>query len=394
MKILYVGHTYTVRSNQAKIVALARLPDVEITLVTPQGWRGPLYSNKTEKFDNSLAPNVDHHIVRAFFTGREGAYFFSPAIFPLIKRVQPDIVHVEQGAYALSYCQILWGLKLFSPQSKALFFTWWNLPYRLRGLKRRAQDFNFAYSSCAIAGNEAAKSVLREQGFAKPVHVLPQLGIDLSAYSGINAEEHRLPGSFTIGYAGRISEEKGVLDLVRAAGQMKNKSAVSLYFVGAGEALDKVKQEAEQCGLPLVHHPAVLNDDLPRHLSIMDVLVLPSHSTPGWVEQFGHILIEAMAAGVPVVGSSSGEIPNVIGKAGLIFTEGNTNELAKCLDLLEENETERKRLIEAGRTRVRDNFTNEKIADMQFQIYESMMLEKAGVPKAAARTENASQTKR
>src|ERR1017187_6153923 len=172
MKILYVGHTYTVRSNQAKIVALARLPHVEITLVTPQGWRGPLYSNKTEKFDNSLASNVDHQIVRAFFTGREGAYFFSPAIFPLIKRVQPDIVHVEQGAYALSYSQILWGLKLFSPQSKALFFTWWNLPYRLSDLKRWAQDFNFGHSACAIAGNEAAKSVLRDQGFAKPVHVL------------------------------------------------------------------------------------------------------------------------------------------------------------------------------------------------------------------------------
>ena len=375
MKILYVGHTYTVRSNQAKIVALAKLPGVEITLVTPQGWRGPLYVNKAEKFDSLLAANVDHRIVRAFWLGSEGAYLYSPTIFSLIRKIMPDIVHVEQGAYALSYAQILLGLKLFSPKSRALFFTWWNLPYRLRGLKKMAQTFNLAHSSCAIAGNEAAKLILRNQGFTKQVNILPQLGIDLNAYSHLPAKNVRVTKSFTIGYAGRITEEKGVLDLVKAASLMKNRNLISLYFVGAGDALDKSKSEAEKNSIPLIHHPAVRNDELPRHLSIMDVLVLPSHTTPQWVEQFGHIIIEAMAAGVPVIGSSSGEIPNVIGNAGLIFSEGNTTDLAACLDLLQNNESERRRLIEAGRNRVEANFTNEMIAAAQMEIYEWMMLE-------------------
>ena len=375
MKILYVGHTYTVRANHAKIAALAKLPGVEITLVTPQGWRGPLYANKTDKFDNALAPNVDHRIVHAFFLGKEGAYTFSPSIFSLIAKIKPDIVHVEQGAYALSYSQILLGLKLFSPRSLALFFTWWNLPYRLHGIKKMAQAFNLSHSTSAIAGNEAAKLILLNQGFAKPVYVLPQLGIDLNAYSHLPAKNVRISESFTIGYAGRITEEKGVLDLVRAASLMKKKMQVSLYFVGAGDALDEVKNEAAKNGIPLIHHPAVKNDELPQHLAIMDLLVLPSHTTPEWVEQFGHILIEAMAAGVPVIGSSSGEIPNVIGNAGLVFSESNTTELAKCLDFLQSNEPERKRYIEAGRNRVEANFSNEKIAEMQMQIYEWMLLE-------------------
>ena len=51
MKILYVGHTYTVRANQAKIAALAQCPNVEITLVTPHAWRGPLYANRADAFD-------------------------------------------------------------------------------------------------------------------------------------------------------------------------------------------------------------------------------------------------------------------------------------------------------------------------------------------------------
>ncbi len=175
MRILYVGHTYTVRANQAKIVALAQLDGVEITLITPHAWRGPLYANRADRFDSSLAPNVRHHILRAAFIGKESAYLYSPSIFPLIRAVKPDIVHVEQGTYALSYSQIIWGLKMFSPASRALFFTWWNLPYTPRGIKMMAESFNLAHSACAIAGNAKARDVLQSHGFTRPISILPQL---------------------------------------------------------------------------------------------------------------------------------------------------------------------------------------------------------------------------
>ncbi len=62
-----------------------------------------------------------------------------------------------------------------------------------------------------------------------------------------------------------------------------------------------------------------------------DVFVLPSLSRPNWLKQFGRVLIEAMACGVPVIGSTCGEIPNVLGEAGLIFPEGQVEALAACL---------------------------------------------------------------
>jgi L-malate glycosyltransferase len=374
MKILYVGHTYTVRANQAKIVALAQFPGVEITLVTPHAWRGPLYTNRTDAFDTSLAPNVSHQILRAAFIGKESAYLLSPAIFGIIRRLLPDIVHVEQGAYALSYAQILWGLKQFSPKSRALFFTWWNLPYTLQGIKKMLESFNLAHSACAIAGNSAARNVLRSHGFSRPVYILPQLGIDLSAATPVY-ENARNNMQFTIGYAGRISEEKGVLDLVRAVSLMEHKSSVSLYFVGAGNALANVKQLASEHSITLLHHPAVRNEELLNHLANMDVLVLPSRTTPTWVEQFGHILLEAMAAGVPVIGSNSGEIPNVIGEAGFIFEEGDACRLAAKLDQLYHNVSERIRLSTMGRKRAADHFTHEIIAQQQMDIYEWMLQE-------------------
>ncbi len=382
MKILYVGHTYTVRANQAKIASLARIPDVEIVLVTPHAWRGPLYENRTDPFDSATTPNVQHHILRSAFIGKESAYLYNPAIFKLIKDFQPDIVHVEQGAYALSYAQILWGLKRYSPRSHSLFFTWWNLPYELRGIKHRAERFNLSLSASAIAGNQASKDILRERGFHRPIHVLPQLGVDVSMFQG---NPRRTNGTFRIGYAGRITKEKGVLDLVDAVARMENKERSELYFVGAGGELENVKRTAGANSVSLSCHPPVRNDVLSEHLSKMDVLVLPSRSTTEWVEQFGHILLEAMAAGVPVIGSSSGEIPHVIGNAGIIFNEGNSAELAADLDRLFGDPNERSSLMELGMQRVTEHFTHDRIAHAQKDIYDWLLAEGDSVGSLSAK---------
>ncbi|MDP4198948.1 MAG: glycosyltransferase [Bacteroidota bacterium] len=368
MKILYVGHTYTVRANHAKIAALARLPSVEITLVTPHGWKGPLYNNLTDKFEG--VSNVDHRILRAYFIGKESAYFFGPSLFSLIARLKPDIVHVEQGAYAVSYAQILLALKLFSRRSRALFFTWWNLPYEPHGIRRFLERFNLANSSGAVAGNNAAETILRDHGFRKPISILPQLGIDLDSQNPYGKSETK---SLTIGYAGRITEEKGVLDLLDAVGKIEDLNDVSLYFVGAGPALAEVKRRAAVRGIRFIHHDAVRNEEIPEHLALMDVLVLPSRSTPTWVEQFGHILLEAMANGVPVIGSNSGEIPNVIGDAGLIFQEGDLPALSDAIQFLRFNPRERSRLAQRAFERLQQRFTNDIIARQQIGLYEELL---------------------
>jgi glycosyltransferase involved in cell wall biosynthesis len=237
-----------------------------------------------------------------------------------------------------------------------------------------AERFNLSHSACAIAGNEAARTVLRDHGFAAPIEVLPQLGIDASLLTNTRKDFGVLEDKrFIIGYAGRITEEKGVLELVEAIGKLKKPNDVKLYMVGSGDALEEVRRLAAVHGVHLVHQPSVRNEELPEHLAKMDVLVLPSRTTPTWVEQFGHVLLEAMALGVPVIGSSSGEIPNVIANAGLIFEEGNTQELSARLELLRSNIPERERWSALGKTRVREHFTHEIIASSQMRLYEWMM---------------------
>lgn len=105
----------------------------------------------------------------------------------------------------------------------------------------------------------------------------------------------------------------------------------------------------------------------------MDVLVLPSVTTPRWKEQFGRVLIEAQACEVPVIGSSSGAIPEVIGKAGLIFPEGSASQLAGRLQRLAASSSLRRRLARMGRKRVLDLYTNQRIADRIHRIYRCLI---------------------
>ena len=82
----------------------------------------------------------------------------------------------------------------------------------------------------------------------------------------------------------------------------------------------------------------------------MDALVLPSHTTAVWSEQFGRVLIEAMAEHVPVIGSDSGAIPEVIADAGIIFHEGDVGRITQQLQELLSNET-RRCMMSGTRTR-------------------------------------------
>jgi len=91
----------------------------------------------------------------------------------------------------------------------------------------------------------------------------------------------------------------------------------------------------------------------------LDVLVLPSHTTPTWKEQFGRVIVEALSCGVPVLGSDSGEIPWLIGLTGggLVFPEGDVGALAARLRELRESPQLRERLADSGRAAVQSMFT-------------------------------------
>jgi L-malate glycosyltransferase len=373
MRVLYVGHTYSIKANQDKIAALTAHPELELLLLTPDRWIGPLYAHKTDIYEG---PKTQHKALRSLFIGKESLYVFATRLKESIEKFQPDIVHVEQGTYAAVFAQVLHLCYKVSPNAKATFFTWWNLPTPITGIKRVLEQYNLKRSACAIAGNADAATLLKQKGFDRPIYVMPQIGVNLDDYlQPVDSELRKTLGlsGFVVGYIGRLAEEKGVRDLIDAMSGSANEW--TLLSVGAGPMQSDLAKAQTEGSIRNVHVPSVRNEDIPRYLKLLDVLVLPSRKTPDWMEQFGHILIEAMAAGVPVIGASTGEIPNVIGDAGITVRPEAPHEIRTALKDLAANPELRHSLITKGNERVRQLYTHDQIARQQIEVYEWMMQE-------------------
>jgi glycosyltransferase involved in cell wall biosynthesis len=253
----------------------------------------------------------------------------------------------------------------------ALFFTWQNL------LRNYPPPFvwweraNYRRAVHALAGNQDAATVLRSKGYQGPLTVLPQFGVDPAIFvpaSTLCAADTPL----RIGYAGGLLPEKGLDLLLHACAGLQGEW--QLRLVGAGESRAALVALAAQLGLSArVRFDARLESDaMPSFYQGLDLFVLPSRTLPTWKEQFGRVLIEAMSCAVPVVGSNSGEIPNVMGEAGLLFAEGDVDALAGHLQRLLADPGLRAKLGQAGRARVLAYYTMQHIASQTVELYHAL----------------------
>ena len=187
-----------------------------------------------------------------------------------------------------------------------------------------------------------------------------------------------------MGYVGRLVPEKGLDQLLEACAALPG--AWQLSALGSGPERERLGTRAAALGIAerVEFLTPIPSTALPAHLHRLSCLVLPSRSLPNWTEQFGRVLIEAMACGVPVVTSTCGEAPHVVGDAGLVVPENDVAALAQALRLLQEDAALRARLSAAGRQRVLDRFTQASIAGQTVAVYERVLRERAGATGTGA----------
>jgi glycosyltransferase involved in cell wall biosynthesis len=167
----------------------------------------------------------------------------------------------------------------------------------------------------------------------------------------------RQSGDFWVGFVGKISPEKGWHVLIDALSQLpENTKAV---FAGDGPDVMKLNQEVKLRGLEgrVLFAGPMAPPDIRALYRQVDAVVVPSLTTPRWMEQFGRVIAEAMAAERAVVGSTSGAIPEVIGDAGLLVDEGDAGALANALRSLHQDDDLRNRLGQAARLRYEQEFS-------------------------------------
>jgi glycosyltransferase involved in cell wall biosynthesis len=370
MKIVVISHTYTAKINREKLYLLNN--KARVFLITPNFWKDDLMTIKAER-DKILK----HFIIKTIFNGHEKIYFYFPSFFIKILEIKPDIIYVEQGADALSYFQSILAKKLFWPKAKTVFFTWMNLPYRNPFPLNIIEKFNLKNTDCAICGNQDAKEILRKRGYKGPIEVMPQLGIDPELFKNKNADGLRarlgINKEFLIGFFGRFVVEKGILTMIDALKDLKGDWKCLL--IGRGPLKEEIVRKINSYNLKdrfIILNP-VPHEKLIDYFNILDLYILPSETTHFWKEQFGHAILEAMACEVPVIGSNSGEIPNVIGDAGLIFKEGDSNDLREKIQFLMNNPEARKALALKGRKRVIEKYTHEKLAERTYELFKKII---------------------
>ncbi|MEH2248970.1 hormogonium polysaccharide biosynthesis glycosyltransferase HpsO [Nostoc sp.] len=388
MKILVASHTYIVDLNCEKLRALSQLePGVEVTVVVPKRWKPGGVQNRiieTEYRDEGTFKIVP---VSNFSQNHQGLLTFGADLISLLKQFRPQVIQVEQGSRALAYTQMIALNKLLKLKSKNVFFTWWNLPYELKLPVSLLEKYNLNHSHGIISGNQDGAEVLRQRGYQGAIKIMPQLGVDESLFTPkvqpeLAAKLGIEKGDFVVGFVGRFVQEKGLLTLLQALITLKNKPW-KLLLLGRGELETELIKIAADNNVKerLILVESVPHDKVTNYINLMSTLVLPSETTSkfktltsvGWKEQFGHVLIEAMACQVPVIGSDSGEIPYVIGDTGLVFPEGDTQALANCLVQLIDKPYFAHTLGEMGYKKAMIKYTNKALAKQQLEFYQELV---------------------
>jgi glycosyltransferase involved in cell wall biosynthesis len=292
---------------------------------------------------------------------------YYPRIGREMRAFQPNMVHIDEEPYNLATWHALWHARRAG--AKTLFFSWQNINRRYPWPVRLGERWVLRNTDFALMGTQSAADVWREKGYTGPLAVIPQFGVDPVIFKP--PERPRSSGAFAVGFVGRLVEEKGGALLLDALAQIDN--LWQLNIIGGGPEKSALEVQAKRLHLAdRVTFATLPSGQMPGYYQGLDTLVVPSLTRENWKEQFGRVIIEAMACGVPVIGSSSGAIPDVIGDAGLVFPEGDTHALADCLRQLAYSPDLRRRLSEQGRRRVLERYTQAQVAAQTVAVYYQM----------------------
>ncbi len=337
--LLLISHAYAALENRKKLQALAA--HFDLVCVTSTIEQRTILGRPSSDFDNdSDADSRSYQLIRLPRRGDSDTTFRYAGLAAVMRLRRFDVVLVENEPWAL----ICWQARFWKSflQRHALFgeFTWENVerPGWKGFILAQIYRAMTATTDFIIAGNQAAAKLVQRRGArSSNVLVAPQLGVDLTNHQPASPAERRelrkaqgLPeDAFIIGYCGRLTEEKGIHELIEACDELQN---VHLALLGSGK-LEPWLQEQSQ-SRPWLHMLAPRpHFEIPNFLRCLNVFVLgskPVHTMQlCWEEQFGHVLIEAMACGVTTLGSNSGAIPEVIGHNEAIFPHGDAKTLAE-----------------------------------------------------------------
>jgi phosphatidylinositol alpha-1,6-mannosyltransferase len=371
-RLVTIGHSYVVGENRrlAHEMARAGRGRWSVAAIAPASFHGDLRPIALERIPDEACAVVP---LRMRFD-RSAHLMSYRGLRDALSRA--DLVHAWEEPYVFAGAQIARGTPHGVPLVYATFqnlsksYPWPFSAFEHRSLERASGWIAFGRTVETTLGSRA--------GYANLPHRVIPPGVDTDRFHPDRAAGARTRRSLgwqdddlVVGFLGRFAPQKGIGDLCRALERMR--TPWRALFVGGGVLQSDLERFAEA-------HPGrvhiasdVTHSAVPPWINAMTLLCAPSRTTARWREQFGRMLIEAMACGVPVVATDSGEMPCVVGDAGRIVPEGDPIRLGEQLETLLQDAGSRDALGRAAVERARTLYAWPIVAGQHLDFFESLI---------------------
>jgi glycosyltransferase involved in cell wall biosynthesis len=363
-RLLTLGHSYVLRSNRrlAEAIQAAGNGDWQVTVAAPRFYQGnPRFGDlKPETLEVSPDERIKVIGIPVAFTNYIHFALYSTKLRALMASGF-DAVHCWEEPFIFSGAQIA----CWAPRDAIVTFqSWQNINKSYPPPFNYLERYALTRADGWIAGATLVKQALKDRPVyrERPYRVIG-FGIDPTHFRPDRAAGTRSRASFgwanddvpVIGYLGRFTEAKGLPLLLRALQNIKHRWRA--LFVGSGALEHDLRRWSERYGSDVHIASSISHEHVPNYLNAMDLLCVPSQTTPIWREQFGRVLIEAFACGVCVIASDSGEIPHVVADAGQLVQERDEEAWHREIEALLHDRVRRRDLAARGLTRSNAHYT-------------------------------------
>jgi len=371
-KIAIVSHALAASDNQSRWRRLSEDKRYEIHLLVPKYWESHWFDKKDKiifKPEEVHDDNFHVHPLATTDKRNHRRYLFTSfdARFRLIK---PDLIYIVHEEGILIHQQIYLYKKLFADNAKVIFFSMNASGVPTKRFYHRWMWRNIKNSTdAAFVHYPGCLESLRNAGYTKPIYLQTQIGVNEALFrpNSASREQYRdklgFKTKFVIGYAGRLTREKGIDDLL--AVMPLEGIDWALLFIGIGNMQSIIEARIKQEGWEdRVHITGFIDlNEVPGYMNAMDCFVLGSKTTNNWIDTFPLVTVQAQASGVPVIASDSASLPWQLADTALFFHEGDKKILKEKLLTYAQNPATKEEYAKRGRERCLGYFSHESLSN-------------------------------
>jgi glycosyltransferase involved in cell wall biosynthesis len=380
MKVAVIGHSYLEPENQKNIQQLKSL--VDIHCIVPD--RGGVNIWENVSFQARPGSHDLFSSYKPFYISKSQYFLWTFTMG--FHRFEPDIINIEYNPWSVQFIQA-WLLR-FLYCREALIVCY----MKKNTFQKKPGALGFIKTWLSKHGQMLVDHVIAESGMVSElvknklnfpedrISVTKQFGVDTGLFKPTPSSKRKNADSpFVVGYCGRFDAEKGVMDLIDAVRIVKNTvpTQVVLKLMGKSAYHDSLDDQLAALSKRinwLEILPPVPNDQVAAFLQGLDIFVLPSRIMKDHQEHDAHVLLEALATGIPCIGTASGIIPETIGDGtGLLVAPENPEELALAIRKLIQDRELHAHLSKRGREKTEREFSLTAIARKKFNIFKEIV---------------------